>query len=90
MQRGAGELPARSALRPDGSPEGVPMYGTRLQSLQAKLSEAERLAASLPLEDRAPVQRMIDLVRERIEVLRVLTSLKTPRKRRKPTKRLTQ
>jgi len=66
------------------------MYGTRLQSLQAKLSEAERLAASLPLEDRAPVQRMIDLVRERIEVLRVLTSLKTPRKRRKPTKRLTQ
>jgi hypothetical protein len=50
------------------------MYGNRLRNLEMKLSQAEHLMASLADGDRARVQRMIDLVRERVEMLRILTA----------------
>lgn len=56
------------------------MQNITLQSLERKLQEAERLVADIPAEQRDSVERLIGLLRERIDVLHALiaNSARTP------------
>jgi len=48
------------------------MSKARLRNLQKKIREAERLLANVPADERPAAERLIAILREEIEVLRLL------------------
>ncbi len=67
-----GTLPSQAPSARLGHRKVILMSKARLRNLQKKIREAERLLANVPADERPAAERLIAILREEIEVLRLL------------------